>query len=326
MGLPYKGNKTTMYIIMPQNSDKSALRYLENRLSASEIDRLLDSTSPRRLITLLPKMKLETSIDLSRPLANIGAKSMFYPRGAQLNVMSGPSISDLKNQEISTEPVLYTSRPATNRREESSNNQAERNNQNQQNQYQSLQSDQQNNFQANQQNNFQTNQQNNFQTNPQNNFQANPNDFQFQEEYGSISSNWPDKRPKPEPPPNRPADRNTVPNRLQNSQPNHQNLNEYLIFSRFGETNSESIDSIRKAFDSFPNGKGNGLYVDQVVHKVYIHVTESGTEAASTTAIGITKSGDVVTFRVDTPFIFLIRDEETKMVLFYGSVYSPPSF
>lgn len=42
------------------------------------------------------------------------------------------------------------------------------------------------------------------------------------------------------------------------------------------------------------------------------------------TAITLNRSGPQVTFRVDTPFIFLIRHDPTKIPLFYGTVLEPP--
>lgn len=70
------------------------------------------------------------------------------------------------------------------------------------------------------------------------------------------------------------------------------------------------------------------LYVSDVVHKAYVNVNEEGTEAAAATAVmmmgkGLAVEDPVPVFRADHPFIFLIQDNETGMILFIGRVSSP---
>jgi serpin B len=70
------------------------------------------------------------------------------------------------------------------------------------------------------------------------------------------------------------------------------------------------------------------LFVAAVAHKAFIQVDEEGTEAAAATvAMAEVKSevGKPVEFRVDRPFLFLIRDRERKTVLFLGRVSDPRS-
>ena len=71
------------------------------------------------------------------------------------------------------------------------------------------------------------------------------------------------------------------------------------------------------------------LAIDDVIHKAFVAVDESGTEAAAATAVvmnRITSSpGVLATVTVDRPFIFLIRDIETGTILFVGRVVDPQS-
>lgn len=73
------------------------------------------------------------------------------------------------------------------------------------------------------------------------------------------------------------------------------------------------------------NGGGD-LLISDVVHKAFISVDESGTEAAAATGVivGVVSiPPDPVAVSLDSPFIFLIRDIETGAVLFTGRLMDP---
>lgn len=71
------------------------------------------------------------------------------------------------------------------------------------------------------------------------------------------------------------------------------------------------------------------LYVSKVIHKAFVEVGEEGTEAAAATVvIAVTRSGHSrvplpIEFHCDRPFIFIIRDNQTKNLLFMGSYQNP---
>lgn len=73
------------------------------------------------------------------------------------------------------------------------------------------------------------------------------------------------------------------------------------------------------------------LFINLVVHQAFIQVNEEGTEAAAATAVKIAQKGTTVTelmpfvpvFRADRPFLYLIRDVRTGVVLFLGRVVNP---
>ena len=72
----------------------------------------------------------------------------------------------------------------------------------------------------------------------------------------------------------------------------------------------------------------NGLMISEVVHKAFVDVSERGTEAAAATGIAIRLSAvhvpdQPVVFRADHPFLFLVRDTRSGVVLFIGRVMSP---
>jgi serpin B len=70
----------------------------------------------------------------------------------------------------------------------------------------------------------------------------------------------------------------------------------------------------------------NQLYITKVIHKTYIDVTESGTEAAAVTSVGIGLTSmpvDPPSFYAIRPFLFFITEEDTGAILFAGKVENP---
>jgi len=81
----------------------------------------------------------------------------------------------------------------------------------------------------------------------------------------------------------------------------------------------ERLDMIRHRNDL----KNPQLFAEEVIHKVDLTVNEKGTEGGAATAITINRSGTSVVYRVETPFIVLIRHDPTHVPLFYGVVFEP---
>ncbi|HLY09846.1 MAG TPA: serpin family protein [Planctomycetota bacterium] len=69
-----------------------------------------------------------------------------------------------------------------------------------------------------------------------------------------------------------------------------------------------------------------GFAISEVLHKTFIDVNEKGTEAAAVTMpmmAGSAPPKKTVEFKVDRPFLFLIRDLPTRTTLFMGRVVDP---
>ncbi|MCX6011869.1 MAG: hypothetical protein NTV30_00340 [Chloroflexi bacterium] len=63
------------------------------------------------------------------------------------------------------------------------------------------------------------------------------------------------------------------------------------------------------------------LNISEVIHQTFVDVNEEGTEAAGATAAMATEAalgGEIKTFLVDHPFIFVIQDRATGNILFMG--------
>ncbi len=68
------------------------------------------------------------------------------------------------------------------------------------------------------------------------------------------------------------------------------------------------------------------LFISDVVHKAFVLVDESGTEAAAATGVifgFISVPPPPIDFTINRPFIFFIRDIETDTILFIGRVLNP---
>jgi serpin B len=87
----------------------------------------------------------------------------------------------------------------------------------------------------------------------------------------------------------------------------------------------------------YPGGNpyATGLKIAHVIHKAWLDVDEEGAEAAAATGvvmnetavseIVVLRSKPPVIFRADKPFLFVLRDQRTGLVLFMGRYVAPPS-
>jgi len=70
------------------------------------------------------------------------------------------------------------------------------------------------------------------------------------------------------------------------------------------------------------------LKVDEIIHKTYLEVNEKGAEAAAITvahlrAMAILERPAPFHMRVDRPFLFLIEEKNTGIILFLGKIENP---
>lgn len=79
-------------------------------------------------------------------------------------------------------------------------------------------------------------------------------------------------------------------------------------------------------FSGFTTAKEK-LTISGIYHKAFIDVDEVGTEAAAATAIGIRATSVMIdqppSFHANRPFLFLIRHDETGVILFLGRLTDP---
>lgn len=95
-----------------------------------------------------------------------------------------------------------------------------------------------------------------------------------------------------------------------------------LFDPRFSDLSGFFEPSINNGTESAEKG----ITVNSVVHKTLIKVDEEGTEAVAATAFLMARSGRPAfptKFVADRPFLFIIRDTATNVVLFMGVVRRP---
>jgi serine protease inhibitor len=87
---------------------------------------------------------------------------------------------------------------------------------------------------------------------------------------------------------------------------------------------------MRAAFGKadFSGMADRGLFVSAVRQRAFVEVNEEGTEAAAVTMMNIPTGIEMnppkpFQMIVDHPFLFLIEDQQTKTVLFMGTVFDP---
>ena len=69
---------------------------------------------------------------------------------------------------------------------------------------------------------------------------------------------------------------------------------------------------------------GRNLYISKVKHKTFVEVNEEGTEAAAVTSVEMRVESAIGLFmRVDRPFIFAIRENQSGAILFLGKIVEP---
>lgn len=308
MGFPYKGNATTMYVVMPIRSDSGKLRQLEQDLTPEALERLVGNTKYEPCAILFPKMKLEATVDLSDVLQRIGAKALFNPFEADLGLLSeGDEGAMPQPQYASSAPALSPSAGFQRPSQAPSKfpNRIPNSDDNDQlifSRFRGIDSNESSNSDQPMNSSMKMNNQNCSDI-----FNSTSKLAECQEMIGSghnvTYKRFGDKVGR--------------------------KINKRDTRRSWGNGNNDrnrrqSLDNLRQ--QSIGRGGNNpGLYADKVLHKVFMDITETGTEAAAVTAVSLSRGGDIVTFRADVPFLFFIRNEETKLVLFWGAVTAPTS-
>ncbi len=95
-------------------------------------------------------------------------------------------------------------------------------------------------------------------------------------------------------------------------------------FDLADELKSLGIPSALNGAANFSGMDGTtNLFISDVIHKAFVEVNESGTEAAAATWVHLATKSMAVRFVADHPFIFLIRENGSGTILFLGRIVDP---
>lgn len=295
IGLPYKHNLTTMFIILPNNSDRGRLRQMQEYLTADKIEDMITKMEWKSTILLMPKLHTTNELNLKLVFQKMGLHALFEPTVSDLSLISngyGAAQEANPGQSFSAPSVLGQ--------------------------------DLQGRFVA---------------SLTADHDEDRPLIFsRYGEDDEDTSSNNTTSTTE------KPRGRRSVSYKAPSdtkSKDTPLRLKDYIISKRVVKpsktANKKSsrpkrqIDSSQslKQLDGLRNqlrsliGSNPGLYADDIVHKVDLTINEKGTEGGAATVTTLYRTGTDVVMRVEAPFMFLVRHDETRLPLFYGTVYEP---
>lgn len=88
LGFPYKLNQTTMYVILPNNSNMEILKEVQSRLTAERIEQMIDNMVIKTAVILFPKMHLKAGYHLKSDLQDLGVQALFEEGQCDLSPMA----------------------------------------------------------------------------------------------------------------------------------------------------------------------------------------------------------------------------------------------
>lgn len=87
VGLPYQGDKTALYIIIPNNSTRQRMQQFQRSLTAKDIGEMVVQMTVRKALVQIPKMKISNTINLREVLRKLQLNSIFNPSTSDLSAM-----------------------------------------------------------------------------------------------------------------------------------------------------------------------------------------------------------------------------------------------
>lgn len=285
IALPYRRNLTTMFIILPNNSNKERLIDLQTRLTTARIQEMISKMEWKQSIIGFPKMHIVNDLDLKEILGSMGLRSLFNAQESDLSILA-PGSSNNNNDNIYNDndkelpqrdeelfifARLGEEQPIANGIKNSS---------------------------------------------------ALSRHRRSAVTYKTSSSDFRSVRE-----PLRLKDL-VIEKRITKPYPRKKNVSRGRREAAFQFPENQSASSLQRlhqlrsqlATRPEPNP---GLFADDMKHKIDLTINEVGTEGGAATSTTMKRTGPEVVFRAETPFLFFVRHDDTKLPLFYGAVFEP---
>ncbi|XP_046823928.1 serine protease inhibitor 28Dc isoform X1 [Vespa crabro] len=294
VGLPYKGLDTTMYIMLPKAEGARALGEFERTLTPEIIEYLIQNMKNQTTILGMPKMKITSSLKLKKVLESLGLTSLFNPATADLSLLS-PSSREL---------IANATQNPTTKSSKSFNDQNRQLNNRDQLVFSRFGGDSDGG-----------------QVYKKHLFKYTDNTRRYNIEQWATGFNIRRmQRKRREIETELIDDENNVKRVRRQSRPMSE---DFLRIVENRNFRSYGLDDLRNSATL----ANPGLYADEVLHKVDIEINEKGTEAAAATTIVLERDGRQKRLLANRPFLFFIRHNPTKLILFWGTINTPtPNF
>lgn len=91
VGLPYQGDKTALYIIVPNNSTRAKLQNFQSTLTGKDIGAMVLQMTVKKALIQMPKMKISNTINLRDVLQKLNLRTIFSPTASDLSGMLEPA-------------------------------------------------------------------------------------------------------------------------------------------------------------------------------------------------------------------------------------------
>lgn len=98
--------------------------------------------------------------------------------------------------------------------------------------------------------------------------------------------------------------------------------NKYELQDILADLGMPSAFNANADFSRMQENDSRDLSISRVIHGAFVEVNEVGTEAAGVTIVEIIETAmpDKIAFRANKPFIFVIRENTTGLILFMGKI------
>lgn len=329
----------SMYVLLPKVEGATALKSFQDQLTVETIENLISNLKNQTCIIGFPRMKLSSTLSLNSALQSLGLRSLFDAKAADLSLLSSGY-----GQNTATAPILHMS-PHISRQVSpeqlssktneylifSRNDFGDNNNQSVNNgaranffryddkergynieqwntgfHIQKIRRARRNVLDEKQRINI-TSSRTMYVTENDGLEKVTPKISHENTRYVSLEENKYRFQN---------TEKKTKNRKRRQSRPIDEN---FLRFMQSKNFPSYGLDNLRNS----ANLVNPGLFADEVLHKVEMDVTEKGTEAAATTGILLRRDGNQKKLIANRPFLFFIRHDPTKLVLFWGTVNAP---
>lgn len=107
VGLPYQGDKTALYIIIPNNSTRQRMQEFQRLLTAKDIGDMVEQMTVRKALVQIPKMKISNTINLRDILNKLQLNSIFNPLTSNLTAMLDNNAAPYSRQRLYASEIIH---------------------------------------------------------------------------------------------------------------------------------------------------------------------------------------------------------------------------